>query len=320
MELMMPIDHGHLARVDLNLLVCFDALLAERNVTRAAERIGITQSAMSHNLGRLRDLLRDELFVRTPRGMEPTPRARALSAFVGAVLAEVQSHLLDRQEFDPATAQRAFRIGVPDNLETLLMPPLLDAFRCEAPGLAVRVRSVDRFQALEALERNEMDLGIGRFRDGTTLHKRRVLFPEGFLVLYNPARVRVCEPITLEEYVALPHALASLREDLRGVADDALEALGHTRRVVLSTPHFLAIPAIIKASGTIATLPAAFARSAARSLGLATSPVPFELPGFQVSMLWHASYDRDPAHRWLRDKVAACMRQILTDSGSSPVA
>ncbi|MDX8444757.1 LysR family transcriptional regulator [Mesorhizobium captivum] len=306
----MGIDHANLARLDLNLLVALDALLAERSVTRAAARVGLGQSAMSYNLGRLRELFRDELLVRSADGMRPTPKALALATPVRAVLTGVATIALEQRGFEPATAERRFRIAIPDSLESTLLPRLLGALAAEAPSIAVQVRSTDRFAVLDLLDRGELDLGIGVFTEGDTTHKRRVLYPEGYLCLYPPDLVQVSAPITLNEYVSLPHVLASSREDPRGVVDDALALLGQRRRVLLSTPHFLAIPHLLRPVGAIATLPAALAQSFVQQFQLATSKLPFDLPSFQVSMLWHASYDRDPAHRWLREKIAGVVPSI----------
>jgi DNA-binding transcriptional LysR family regulator len=304
----MDIDHINLCRLDLNLLVLLDALLAERSVTRAAARVSLGQSAMSHNLARLRLLFQDELLVRTADGMQPTPRAAALIAPVRAVLADIQAIALRRPTFDPATAERRFRITVPDRLEITLVPRLLKLLVREAPGISLQLRSSDRFAVVGMLDRDELDLGIGVFTEGGTAHKRRILYQEGFLCLYPPELAGISAPITLEEYVSLPHVLASGREDPRGRADDALAALGLTRRVLVSTPHFLAIPHLLRSAGAIATLPATLAQSFVPEFALATTSLPFDMPVLDVSMLWHASYDADPAHRWLRDRVADLVR------------
>ena len=141
METILLINHAHLSRLDLNLLVAFDALLAEGSVTRAAERVGIGQSAMSHALGRLRRLLKDELFVRAPEGMKPTPRAAALAEPIRITLAAIQEMLLQGEGFDPAGAERTFLLGMPDSIEVVLLPRLLAHLEAEAPKIRVRVRS-----------------------------------------------------------------------------------------------------------------------------------------------------------------------------------
>jgi DNA-binding transcriptional LysR family regulator len=300
---MMDIDHANLSRLDLNLLVAFDALMAERSVTRAAARIGIGQSAMSHNLARLRVVFRDELLTRTPTGMRPTPRSLALVEPVQAALAQIEAMMLGEQPFDPASADRVFRIGLADSVEAALVPALLAHLCDHAPGVSLQLRPVDRFQILDELDADRLQLGIGVFTEGKTQHKRRRLYADPFRCIFNSARVGVTPPISLDDYVGLPHVLTSLPGDAHGVVDDALAKLGLKRRIAVTTPHFLAVPFIVRRAPVIATMRAELARFFAEALALDVSPAPVELPELPISLLWHASYDRDPAHRWLRQTV-----------------
>ena len=301
----MPIDHINLAGVDLNLLVALDALLAERSVTKAAARIGIGQSAMSHNLARLRELFGDELMTRGPRGMQPTPRALALADPVRIALAQIET-LVSRQEaFDPATAERVFRIGLPDSTEVLLGPALL-AYVCEhAPGIRLRFYAAEGQGLLDELDADRLDLGIGvgGFAGGQVHHKRRVLATDSYLVMFNAKKVHLKPPISLEDYVRLPHVLTSLRRGERGVVDEALEKLGLSRRIALVTPRFVAVPFLVAGAAVVTTMHARLARYFAGELDLSLSPPPVELPQLTTSLLWHASYDTDPAHIWLRDTI-----------------
>ncbi|APH60687.1 Transcriptional regulator, LysR family [Granulibacter bethesdensis] len=310
--IIMSIVHRNLSRLDLNLLTAFDAIYTERSVTKAAECIGVGQSAMSHNLARLREALQDELFVRTPSGMEPTPRARAIADTVRNLLWTVQDKLLTTRSFTPATAERIWRIGLADNIESLLMPPLLDMMLKEAPGMRIQAIFTDGLRVLEALDRDELDMGIGVFRHGGNVHKRRNFAPDSYLCLYDPKQITLEGPITLDQYASLPHVLVSLRGIFHGVADDALSLLGRTRTIVMTTPHFLSVPYVLRGAPVITTLPGTLARSAASAHGLCVSPLPFELAPFRLSMLWHSSYDNDPAHRWLRNTVAGLMDQMHT--------
>ena len=304
MVIILLIDHTNLSRLDLNLLVAFDALMTERNVTRAARRIGIGQSAMSHALGRLRDLFKDELFTRVPDGVKATPRAKALADPIRVMLAEIQGTLLHGQGFDPSEAERTFLLGLPDSIEIVLLPRLVTHIQAEAPKIRIRVRSIDRFDILEQLDQDRLHLGVGVFTEGAVHHKRRHLFLGNYLVLYDPARLPLEPPITLENYLAVPHVLGSLSEDAHGVVDDALALLKLRRTIAVTTPHFMAVPFVLKQARMVATVPQRPARIFADRFGLATSPVPVELADFSVSMLWHASYDHDPAHQWLRQTVA----------------
>lgn len=319
----MPIDHINLARVDLNLLVALDALLAERSVTKAAGRIGIGQSAMSHNLARLRELFGDELLTRGPHGMQPTPRALALVDPVRIALAQIETLVSRAQTFDPATAERTFRIGLPDSTEVLIGPALL-AYVCEhAPGIRFRFYAAEGQGLLDDLDADRIDLGIGvgAFSGGQVHHKRRVLATDSYLVMFNPKKVRVKAPISLEDYVRLPHVLTSLRRGERGVVDEALDKLGLSRKIALVTPRFVAVPFLVAGAAVVTTMHARLARYFAEEMGLSLSPPPVDLPMLTTSLLWHASYDSDPAHIWLREtiiRVAAEEREkMAAKSGKS---
>jgi DNA-binding transcriptional LysR family regulator len=206
----MRIDHVHLARLDLNLLVALDALLTERSVTRAAGRIGISQSAMSHALARLRTTFSDELLTRGPDGMRPTPRALALIAPVQAALSQIQEITAPPDAFDPATADITFTLGIPDSTEVLLMPTLIAHLQAVAPGVKLLLHTVDRHRILDDLDSGRVDLGIGVFEQGQTHHKRRILNKESYLCIFNADLVGVTAPISLDDYVRLPHLLTSL--------------------------------------------------------------------------------------------------------------
>jgi len=298
------IDHVNLSQLDLNLLVAFDALLTAGNVTRAAERIGIGQPSMSHALSRLRRLLNDELFVRASDGVKPTPRALALASPIREALSMIQSTLLHERSFDPGAAEQVFVLGMPDSIEVPLLPLLLTLLAAEAPRIHIRIQSIDRYDVLEKLDRDHIHLGIaGLLTEGTLHHKRRRLYTTNYLCLYDSAALQIAEPITLKEYVALPHVLGSPRGDARGVVDDALAELGLRREIAVTTPHFAAVPFILKGARLICTAPQRPARIFARQFGLRTSEPPLQLPDSDVSMIWHASYDHDPAHKWLREAL-----------------
>ena len=303
----MTIDTVNLGRIDLNLLVHLDALLTERSVTRAAARVGIGQSAMSHNLARLRDLFSDELLTRGPEGLRLTPRAATLVEPVRTTLARIQTLVSRDEAFDPATAVRTFRLGLPDSMEILIVPALLARLREVAPGIHLWLYSIGSTPLLDTLDADELDLAIGYdvFPQGQTHHKRRRLFTENYLCMFNAERTGIAPPISLDDYVRLPHVLTSLRpgRSVRGVVDDALEKLGLRRTVVLTTPRFLAVPSLVARAPVVVTMHARLARMFAAELGLSLSPPPVELREVTISLLWHASYDADPAHAWLRQLV-----------------
>jgi len=304
------IDHANLKRLDLNLLIAFDALLAEGSVTRAAERVGIGQPSMSHTLGRLRDLFKDELFVRVPDGVRPTPRALALADPIRVALSAIQETLLQERGFDPAQAERTFVLGMADSIEVALLPRLMAYLGAEAPKVRIRIRAIDRFDVLEQLDRDRLHLGIGLLTEGEVRHKRRRLYGTNYLCLYDPVRLPLVPPLTLEDYVAIPHVLGSPLGDAYGVVDDVLAPLGLRRTIAVTTPHFASVPFHLKGARLLSTVPQPAVRIFAERFGLAMSPVPVGLPDFNVSMLWHASYDHDPAHRWLRGTVARLAAEV----------
>jgi LysR family transcriptional activator of mexEF-oprN operon len=307
---MTGIDHANLSRLDLNLLVAFDALLTERSVTRAAARVGLGQSAMSHNLSRLRALFGDELLTRGAEGMRPTPRALALADPVRVTLAQIQAAVLQREAFDPSTAERVFRIGLTDSIEVAMAPGLMARLRASAPGVAVRFRSIDRLSILDELDTGRLDLGIGVFTQGQTHHKRRSLYADNFLCLFSPDQLKLSPPVSLEDYLRVPHVLTSLTDDARGAVDEALAKQKLKRMIAMTTPGFLAVPFVLRRAPVITTMPSRLARYFAEAFGLATSPAPIELPTFTISLLWHASFDQDPGHLWLRQTVSGLASEV----------
>lgn len=300
----MNIDHANLNRLDLNLLVAFDALLTERSVTRAGKRIGLGQSAMSHNLARLRTLFGDKLLTRSAEGMRPTPRAMALADSVRLTLAQIQSTVLQSEAFEPATADRVFRIGLADSIEVAVIPGLIERLQASAPGVSLRLRSTNRMSILEELDTGTLDLGIGVFSQGQTHHKRRQLYTESFLCLFSPKQLDLTPPISLQDYLRWPHVLTSLADDARGAVDEALAKSKLKRSIVMTTPGFLAVPFVVRRARVITTMPSRLARYFSEAFGLVTSPVPIDLPSFTISLLWHESFDHDPGHLWLRQAVA----------------
>jgi DNA-binding transcriptional LysR family regulator len=310
----MDIDAVNLSRIDLNLLVHFDALLTERSVTRAAARVGIGQSAMSHNLARLRELFGDELLTRGPDGLRLTPRAAALVEPVRATLTHIQALVSRDQSFDPATTARTFRFGLPDSMEVLIMPALLAHLREVAPGIQLRLSNFDSSRLLDELDADELDLAIGydAFPQGQAHHKRRLLFTETYLCIFNAATTGIAPPISVDDYVRLPHVVTSLKpgRSVRGVVDEALEKRGLQRTIALTTPRFLTVPSLLLRAPVIASMHGRLARLFAADLGLSISPPPVALPEVAVSLLWHASYDRDPAHQWLRHLIVRLAAEL----------
>ena len=307
----MTIDHDRLSGIDLNLLVALDALLTERSVTRAAGHLGIGQSAASSALGRLRKLFGDELLTRAPDGMALTPRAMSLVEPVRTALRQFQTIVLREDDFEPSSVERAFTIALPGSVETLLGPRLLEHMQGHAPGIRVTFRTFDYATVLRDLDADTIDLAVGVVTQGQAHHKVRQLYRFGYLCLFNPALLKVPAPLSVDDFVRFPHIMTSLTGTDRGVVDEALEAIGRSRRLAATTPRFTTVPFMVQRTPVIATMVEALARAFAQQLDLATSPVPVPIDDFAISMLWHSSYDQDPAHRWLREVLVRLGRAFV---------
>lgn len=288
-----------LAGIDLNLLVTLDALLAAQSVTRAAKQLGRTQPAVSHALGRLRALLGDDLLVRTPRGMQPTPRGHALRPAVRAALEAAEAVLQEAPAFDPARAERAFAVAMTDQASFLLLPPLAARLAREAPGVRIDVRPGPLPTVFD-----ELDLAIGVFRDRPAGVHDEPLFREEFACVIRRGSAAARGRFDLRRYLALPHLLVAPRGLPGSPLDDALAREGQRRRVVLTVPHFLVAPHVIATTDLVWTAPAALARGFPH-LPLALREPPLRIEGFTVSMRWHARLDRDPGLAWLRGMLRA---------------
>lgn len=288
-----------LSSVDLNLLVTLDTLLKEKNVTRAAARLGISQSAMSHTLRRMRTLFDDPLFVSTPRGMVPTPRAQELAGPVERMLKDVEQ-LLDQPRFDPSTARRKFTLIASDYVQLVLLPPLLRHLSQHAPGIDLAFRTA-RGELGQLLERNDVDLAVGIFHTDLSDGFRQELFQDEFVCLMRADHPASQRPLTLECFLELSHVLVAPRElQDTGVVDAELAKLGKQRRIALSMPQFLVAPYVIAESDLLLTTTTRIAQAVARPFGLRIVRPPLALPGVTISQYWHERRQHDPAHIWLR--------------------
>jgi DNA-binding transcriptional LysR family regulator len=293
----------NIGKLDLNLLRVLDALLAERNVTRAAARLHLSQPALSNALARLRRALDDPLLVRTPRGMVPTPRATALGAPVHRALAELDE-ALGTHSFHPARSDQVFRLAATDYMEFVVFPPLIRRLRALGSRIALHVVPLGETVKAEALARGEIDLALGYFRRPEEHLHARALFDEQFVCVVRRDHPVVHKRLTLRQFVALDHLLVAPGGVAHGVVDEQLEQRGLARRIALAIPHFLQAPFIIAETDSIATLAERVARRFAAMLPLAVFPPPLEVPGFTASMLWHTRTQHSPAHRWLRAQLA----------------
>src|SRR5580658_9972979 len=299
----------HLGAIDLNLLVALDALLAERSVTRAAFRIGITQSAASHALARLRKLTGDELLVRGRSGMVPTVRAEAMGAPLRRALEDITGTLSSPLTFDPKTARLRVFIGTSDYSELVLLPGIMARLAREAPGVELRVLTLGDDPASE-LSSGKLDIvlmppPLGEGAPG--IRGQRILRDRFVCVARNGHPLAKRKALTVSRFAGAIHALISPWGMEGGFVDDALARLGLKRRVAVAVPHFLAAPHIIASSDLLLTVPERVAQVVAGPLNLAVlaPPQELELTGFTMSILWHERTHEDPARRWLRDLIVA---------------
>ncbi len=294
--------------IDLNLLVAFDALMAERSVTRAGTRVGRTQPAMSAALGRLRALLQDELFVRGPDGLQPTPRALDLAEPLGHALAEIQRTLDFTQRFDPQSSAASFTLGLSDHPAFVLLPRLLERLRETAPSVTLRVVSFTaRDDAVSILDAGEADLTIGvpsTVSAGGRISSRP-LFEERFVCVVRKDHPVADRPLDLGTFLGLSHLLVSPERERFGQVDAALAKQGLKRRLALTLPQMYAAPALIARSDMIATLMAGVVTASGREGELRVLPPPVELSPVPFVVSWHKRNDAHPAQRWLRDRISS---------------
>lgn len=301
----------HLSGLDLNLLVTLDALLEERNVTRAARRVGLSQSAMSHALARLRDLLGDPILVRSGRGMLPTPRAEAVGRPLREALGSIERTLRAPPAFDPSSAEKAFRLWGGDFAEMVLLPPLLARLASAAPGLDLAfMPTIEGVRP--SLSRGEIDLAFAPVRtvDRGPGVQEEALFEERFVSIVRAGHPLARGKLTPARFAEARHAFIAPRGRPGGAVDDALGRLGLRRRVVLMLPHFVVAPHVVAASDLMLTLPERMARILAAQLPIVVLETPLDLPTFTVSMIWHERSDADPAHTWLRAEVRALAEHV----------
>jgi DNA-binding transcriptional LysR family regulator len=304
-SVMTDFSRSELRRLDLTLLLVLLGLLRHRKAAAVATEMGLTQSAISQALKRLRDIFGDDLFLRRPHGMEPTATALALEAPVAGAVEALRSALGTARHFEPATAEGVVRIAALDAEQAVLIPPLAARLRAAAPGLRLSVLPFGRDAAVAALVEGRADLALGFVWDAPESISGDRLYDDGFLVAGRRDGPAGKRRIGLDTYCAAEHILVAPGGDLRGIVDDRLAALGRTRRVVLGLPAFLPALAAAARSGALVTLPARVARAVAPGFGLALTEPPLAIRPVPVSVLWHRRNDRDPRTLWLRALLAA---------------
>ncbi|RQR26489.1 LysR family transcriptional regulator [Burkholderia sp. Bp9142] len=292
----------NLRSVDLNLLVIFDALMRERNVTRAALRIPMSQPAMSNALVRLRHLFKDDLFIRSGGTMEPTPRAMELGESIRQILRQTERLMSSDVNFDPATAQREFTARMSDLVGCLVLPQILAALSEKAPGVTLDILHMSPERTIRALESDQLDFALSMQLQHASNIRSQPLFMDQMVCVMRADHPLAQGEVTLERFLEADHLRVAMSPtDIRFV-DNVLADQGYARKVVAKVPHWLLIPPILRESQLIAVISGKLAARFA-SEPLAVRPLPFPSEPFSWDIYWHRRNDNSVTHKWMRDLI-----------------
>jgi LysR family transcriptional activator of mexEF-oprN operon len=299
-----------LQNLDLNLLRVFDAVARERHVTHAAQKLNLSQPAVSNALARLRHALNDELFLRRPGGVEPTALALSLAGPVAEVLDRLRQTLAVHQPFDPATTDRVFTVAFSEYAESVLAPPMLEVMAKEAPNALLAISHADRTNALDLLEAGEAELAVAVLPEPPALYTRVRLLPEIFLTLMRAGHPLAEGPMTPERFTAYPHLLHSPNGSRDGALDGPLQEAGFPRRLGAVVAHLGAVPEILSRTDMVMTLSARLAMRLSEVHGLVVRPIPVEIKHTRLSLVFHRRFEADAGHAWLRRTLMAVAREV----------
>jgi DNA-binding transcriptional LysR family regulator len=289
--------------VDLNLLLVFNQLLSERRVSAVADKLGMTQPGVSNALKRLRLLLGDELFLRTSRGMEPTPYATQLAEPIGYALSTIQNTLSLVSSFNPATSTRKFSVGMTDIGEIYFLPKLMEKLAEQAPGVTISTVRNTAVNLQDEMEAGHVDLAIGFLPQLKSGYFQRRLFRQRYVCLFRKGHALDKPTLTVNEFAAAEHAIVVAGGTGHAKVDETIEGKGIRRRVRLTVPHFVALGHILATTNMVATVPERYARECSAPFGLKYVTHPVALPEIGINVFWHAKYNKEPANQWLRGIV-----------------
>lgn len=294
-------------KIDLNLLVAFKVLLDERNVSRAAERLALTQPTVSGMLARLRVLFDDPLFVRTQHGVIPTQRAELLAPALDRFLRDA-GNLVAPERMDPATLEVDFRISVNDYMQSALVVPFVQALRREAPRVRLAVRHLEIEDLSPMLARGEIDLAITIPEFAAPALQTEFLYREEYVCVVRKSHVIRSKTVSMKRFLSFDHVLVSpASAHFTGPTDEVLAARGLKRRVALSVPSFLVLLEVLQIDDLIAFMPKRLLAGHGKNLRVIRPPI--DVPGFDVIAAWHPRSDHYAAHRWLRNRLAEKARE-----------
>ena len=292
------------SRLDLNLLVTLEALLAEQNVTKAAARLHLSQPAVSAQLSRLRDVFADPLLVPARRGMTPTAKAMDLLAPLRQALDQVRATVSGHGDFDPATSGLTVNIACTDYVQSAVATRIVIDLQARAPGMRVALRHLDIPQLEAQMARGDVDLALMTPQAAPPALRTRHLFTDQYVLIGRRDHPQLRRPVTVERFSRLAHVVVSLQGgDFATPVDDALAALGYRRKVVLSAASFLFVPEVVSRSDLVALVPKQLTRD--REDRLRVLKCPFPVDGFDVGMVWHERTHGHSGHRWIRELIVA---------------
>ncbi|MGY0194120.1 LysR family transcriptional regulator [Leptothrix sp. BB-4] len=286
--------------IDLNQLVVFQQLIVERRVSRVAETLGLTQPAVSNTLARMRRQFGDELFLRTPAGMVPTPFAEQLAASVGPALGLIHDGLNRQTGFDPASYQRPVTIGMTDIGEIVFLPALIDRLREVAPGVTLSTVRSSAVNLRDEMESGQVDLAIGLLPQLKAGFFQRRLFQQRYVCLFRRGHALDKARVTLQDYSRAEHLVVVSPGTGHGKVDERIRRAGVERQIRLTVPHFVGVGHILQGSDLVATVPERLARHLTEPFGLRHVAHPVKLPDIAINLSWHAKSHRSEASQWLR--------------------
>jgi DNA-binding transcriptional LysR family regulator len=292
----------HIHQLDLNLFTVFEAIHSEGNITRAGQKLNLTQPAISHSLARLRKLLKDDLFIREGKKMVPTPFSRSIIGEVRNALHLLELSVQERG-FDPARSNRLFHVGWRNLFEPAMLPPLMRRIEESAPGISLACVRIDRRDIELDLVSGTVDLAIDiAMPVGDAVQQRQIL-AEDYIVVSRAKHPAIGRGLNLKTYLSQAHILVSSRRMGPAIIDVELKARGAKRTIGLRCQDYFTACRVVSQTNLLLTMPDRFARVANAQLNNAVHPFPLKIPQFGVYLYWHATADADPENRWLREQM-----------------
>lgn len=299
----------NLATIDLNLLVVFDSIMRERSVSRAADKLNLTQSGVSRALTRFRGLMDDQLFVKTPKGMEPTTLATSIAPEISRVLENIRNIIHPPEQYNPDTTEHTFTVGLTDYMSFVLLPGLIQKLQRAAPKAKLVALSTNVLSSVNMIESGQVDLIVGRIVPDLPANiSHSPLFVTTNVCVARNGHPAFLGPLTQAAFLAYDHLHIS-PWGKAGLVDDVLRRHGVTRNRPYTVPHFLSAPAILEKTDLITVVPAPVASHLVERYGLAMQPSPYDLGLDDMVQLWHRRLDRDAALKWLRSQIEELLLQ-----------